>query len=332
MTNAVTKHHSAYKNNQGMIFMSKENTALQNNSSAYIALMSVVFIWGITALIYVHLYKFFSPSMCSALVGLFSALALLFISAKELKSLNKAYFLIAIPSGLFQVSANLLQKIGLQYTTPAQYAFLENLSCIVVPILMFFFIRKKPSIVKISASIICLTGAFILSGISFESASIAFGKGEILCALSGIFYGFSIAMTGAFAKDLSAPLYVMIQMWVSAVVSFGSAFIFNNITVNGQIMEPMRFTWAVYPIVFIIIFALITNALCWTVRTNALKKIDASVVAVILPFSAVITAVVSVIIGTDKLSLNLILGGTLCLAAAILSGIGDSLEGKKQSK
>lgn len=312
--------------------MIKENNGKKTASSAYIALIFVVFIWGITALIYVHLYEFFSPSMCSAMVGLSSAIALLFISAKELKNLNKTYFLIAIPSGLFNVAANLLQKIGLQYTTPAQYAFLENLSCIVVPVLMFFFVRKKPTFIKIAASIICLAGAFVLSGISFDTASIAFGKGEILCALSGICYGFSIAMTGAFAGELSAPLYVMIQMWVSAVVSFGSAFIFNNITVNGQIMEPARFTWGIYPIVFIVIFALITNALCWTVRTNALKKIDASVVAVIMPFSAVITAIASVIIGTDKVTLNLVLGGILCLAAAILSGIGDSFEGKKRTK
>ncbi|MBE6551301.1 MAG: DMT family transporter [Ruminococcaceae bacterium] len=312
--------------------MIKESDTFKSNSSAYTALMFVVFIWGITALIYVHLYEFFSPGMCSALVGLFSALALLFISAKELKSLNKAYFLIAIPSGLFQVAANLLQKIGLQYTTPARYAFLENLSCIVVPVLMFFFVKKKPSFLKISAGFICLAGAFVLSGISLDSSAIAFGKGEILCALSGIFYGFSIAITGAFAGKLSAALYVMIQMWISAIVSFGSAIVFNNLTVNGAVIEPMRFTWGVYPIVFIIIFAIITNALCWTVRTNALKKIDASVVAVILPFSAVITAVVSVIIGTDKITLNLVLGGILCLAAAILSGIGDSLEGKKRSK
>mgnify|MGYP003323949934 CR=1 FL=1 len=97
-----------------------------------------------------------------------------------------------------------------------------------------------------------------------------------------------------------------------------------NITVNGQIMEPARFTWGIYPIVFIVIFALITNALCWTVRTNALKKIDASVVAVIMPFSAVITAIASVIIGTDKVTLNLVLGGILCLAAAILSDIALS--------
>ena len=121
-------------------------------------------------------------------------------------------------------------------------------------------------------------------------------------------------------------------MWISAIVSFASAFVFNNITVNGEIMEVARFTWGIYPIIYIVIFALVTNALCWTVRTNALKKIDASVVAVIMPFSAVITAIASVIIGSDKLSLNLILGGTLCLFAAILSGIGDSLEGKRRTK
>ena len=48
-----------------------------------------------------------------------------------------------------------------------------------------------------------------------------------------------------------------------------------------------------------------------------MKYIKASTVAVIMPFSAVITSIISIISGNDKISANLIWGGILCVAAVI---------------
>ena len=68
---------------------------------------------------------------------------------------------------------------------------------------------------------------------------------------------------------------------------------------------------------------IIGSAICWIMRTDAMKHIDACIVAVITPFSAVITGVLSVLVGTDTLNLKLVLGSILGLIAIFLSSFED---------
>ena len=51
-----------------------------------------------------------------------------------------------------------------------------------------------------------------------------------------------------------------------------------------------------------------------------------------MPCSAVVTGVLSVILGTDNLTLNLVLGASIGFAAAVLSGIADVLDARKKPK
>ena len=234
----------------------------QPQALAYFGLIFVVFVWGAGPLLSAYLYRYYTATICTAVGSLISAISLLLISFPHLKELNKDYFKIAIPTGFFNSIASLLQKIGLQYSTPAQYAFLENLSCVVVPVLLFFFIKKKPSFLTILASFLCLAGSFILSGMDFFSNSISFGKGEILCALAGLFYGVNIAATGAYAKKLYAPLYVMIQIFLHTIISFITAFALHFITINGVPIEPIYFSWELEHLLLIVVLALVSNTLC----------------------------------------------------------------------
>ena len=311
----------------------KQKTDRKNGrGSAYVALVFVILIWGTSPIVNAYLYNSYTATICTAVASFVSGLSLLVICLPHLKKLNKTYFKIAVPTGIFNSVASLLQKIGLQYTTPAQYAFLENLSCVVVPVLLFIFIKKKSGVLTISASILCLVGSFILSGMSFTGNHIALGKGELLCALAGLCYGVNIAATGAFGKKLFAPLYVLIQTWIHTVISFATAIALNVITVNGAPIEAIKFSWDLRLLLVIVALALISNTLCWIIRTNVMKRINASVVAVLMPFSAVVAGVVSVLCGMDTWSVNLILGASISLVAAIMSGFGDLQDNKKAEK
>ena len=296
---------------------------------AYASIILVVFVWGVSPLLTSYVLDYYTPSIYSATVALISGVALLVVCFPHLKQLNKDYLKIAVPTGLFNALANLLQKIGLQYTTPTQYAFLENLSCVVVPVLLYFFVKKKPGILTVLASVICLLGCFVLSGMDFSSGSIAFGKGEILCALAGCLYGVNIAATGAFAKKMNASLYVLVQTWVNVVVSFTVALILN---IGSTPIEKIVFSWNVWHLLALAGIALVVLTLCWIVRTNAMKYVSASLVAVMMPFSSVVTGVSSVAAGADTLTLNLVLGGILVLAATFLSSADDILENRKLKK
>ena len=288
----------------------------------YAALVGVILVWSITPVVNPYFYKHISPTICTFISGLCAVLSLIPIVRKEFSQIDKSLLKVAIPTGIVNSAASITQKIGLLYTTPSRYAFLENLSCVVVPILMVVFIRKKPHALKIFASLLCLFGCFMLSGGNLAAGG-GFGIGEILCAIAGILYGVNIAATGAFAKSFHAPLYVFIHMCVHTVTSAITAVALGIIQFEGKPINPIYFQWSVPLLLMIALLAVLSHTVCWIVRTNVMKHLDATVVAVMMPFSAVITGVLSILLGMDSFSLPLILGAALVLIASILSGLGD---------
>ena len=295
---------------------------------AYIALWFVILIWGIAPLFTKGFFEYYSPSASVLHTSVLGFVFFFLISLKKLKKLNSTYFKIAVSTGIFYSAADILQKIGLNYTTPTRYAFLENLSCVIVPILLFFLIKKKPSFLTVLASVICLAGAFLLSFDKGAEGGLGIGIGEILCALAGLCYGVNIAVTGVYAKKLDASLYLMIQMGVCSIISLSTVLLFNNITVDGSVIEAFRFTFK--PDIFIAkcVITLLSSSIGWLLRTWSMKYISHTVVTVLMPLASVVTAISSVVIGSDTLTFGLIAGGTLGFIAAILSELGDSKKEK----
>lgn len=298
---------------------------------AYCGIFFVIFIWGLYPILTSDLLTFYSGGMFTFISSLVSAVALSLICIPKLKLVDAYYFKVAVPTGFFVGLANLLQKIGLQYTTPTQYAFLENLSCVVVPVLLFLFIRKKPGLLTVMASVLCLAGCFVLSGLYLSGGGASFGRGEILCALAGVMYGVNVAATGVYAKKLNAMLYVMIQMWVNVFVSGVIAAALDKIEVNGSPIEPIAFSWDWKYLLETAVLVLSISTFGWIVRTEALKFVNASVVAVLMPFSAVVTGVVAVCVGKDVFTLHLFFGGLIILLSSILSGLADIKENDRKN-
>lgn len=300
---------------------------------AYIGIFTVVLVWGINPIITLELYRYYSPAFRLVAVNIILIPTYLILSAKHIREFNADYWKIGIPTGLFLALADVLQKVGLQYTTPAKYAFLENLSCITVPAFMFLFVQKKPTFVTWISCLTCLASAFALNATSLIGGAQTWGIGEILCGVAGLLYGVNIAATGAFAKKLYAPLYLAVQSAVSLVVALIFSLVLNFVTVPGALgdpepMEKLVFSFKPLHLLFLVVAALISSAFCWIVRTNSMKYIEASKVAVIMPFSAVITSVISVLMGTDSLTVSLVVGGFLGLVAIILSGFDGTVKKK----
>ena len=299
---------------------------------SYLGLLFVVCVWGTAPLVTQYFYKYYSPSIRQFFCEVILFVTYISISKKHFKEFSFEYIKVGIPTGFFLALANISQKIGLMYTTPARYAFLENLSCISVPVLMYILIRKKPGILTASGCFLALASVFVLNGISFDGAS--WGIGEVLCAVSGLLYGFNIAGTGVFAKKLYAPMYLATQSVVGMIVSLIFALTLNFIVVTNSLgvqapVEKIVFSFKPEYIIFTIIYIIISNALCWIIRTNSMKHIDPTVVSIIMPFSAVITGMLSVFVGNDALNFNLVGGGILGVAAVIMSSF-DDIKGKKQ--
>ncbi len=290
----------------------------------YGMLILVTIVWGLDPIVNSHLYQYYSAAALSSLSTLFSAIFFFFLSVRKLKLLNKEYIRTALPIGVLNSLACLLQRIGLQYTTPAKYAFLEHLSCIVVPIILFFFLRKKTPRLQWAASLLCLFGCLILTGAGTEAVTL--GIGEVLCGTAGILFGVCIVTTGTYTKNLDIGLFMMIHMFVYFLTSVTLAIGLHHTHYNGQPIETFVFSFDIRHLLFSMLFGFLSVGLCWLLKNEATRNISSSAVAVISPLAAVVASIVSVGMGLDKLSPSLIISSAMIVGAAILSGISEARE------
>ena len=294
----------------------------------YCYLVLVIMIWGIAPMMSVIFYQYLSAALYSAIAAWISAISFTILGWKKRKELNRRRIAVAALTGVAYSLATVLQMIGLQYTTPSMFAFLENTSCIVVPILAYLMVRRRSHPLVIVSSILCLAGCFVLTGTGLEGEP---GVGELLCALAGVFFSFNMVGTSEYAKGIPIVLYLMVQKWVHTVTST-SIMVFLHLTkVNGRALEEITFIWNPWAFLLVLLHVLLSGTLCWILRTQAVLHIDVTVVAVAMPLSAVITMILSVLVGTDSLTMNLLIGAGMILAASVLSGIGSE-RGRRKEK
>ena len=297
----------------------------------YLALFFVILVWGLDPIIMSRFYDYYSASVLTAVGTGVSFLLLLAINAKRLNKLSARYFKIAAPISALNSAACLLQKIGLQYTTPANYAFLEHLACAVVPIAVFVLIKKRPTLPQIIATVLCVGGCFILCGVGTAGpVSLAFG--DVLCSAAGLIFGVCIALTGIYAKGLDMSLYMVVHMGVYFLVSAASSVGLNFLILNGAPAEAIHFTFDIKLLLLLALFGLVSIGLCWMLKNMATVHTDPTVVAIASPFSAVIAAVVSVMIGEDTLTYNLVIGAALILGAVLFSDLPSPIKRKPKEK
>ena len=234
---------------------------------AFITLLIVVALWGVAPVISKSIFDgaLYSPGILIALRGLFSIIAMAIIINKGFKKVNKSY-LICIPAGIILAAAYIFQFVGLKYTVPSKNAFLENISCITIPIFMFIFIREKPTWYSIVSAVVCVIGSLFLVGNGFDFLSF-FKSGDIrgdgLSAIGGLFFGLDIAFTKVFCKDKDPLLYVFFQLVVLTVVATGYSLIFETF-----VFEEFAISFEILDLLQVIFLGVVCTALCWAKDRN----------------------------------------------------------------
>ena len=100
----------------------------------------------------------------------------------------------------------------------------------------------------------------------------------------------------------------------------------------SPLIEEVRFSWSAIGLLNVLYLGVFCTAICFLLRVACLKNVDAAVVSVVMPFSAVITGVLSVSIGMESLTWNLVVGGLLMIAAIIGSELCEAVLKKKKEK
>jgi drug/metabolite transporter (DMT)-like permease len=94
--------------------------------------------------------------------------------------------------------------------------------------------------------------------------------------------------------------------------------------------KPLYFSWMWTNLLILFFLGVICTAVCWVLRAICIKNVSAVTCAVLMPMSAVVATVTSIIFRMESFSWNVVIGGLIITAAIVLSGIWDAYSEKKQ--
>ena len=194
------------------------------------------------------------------------------------------------------------QTIGLTFSTAAITGFVTGLYVILTPLLIWLFFKRRPKSIVAIGALLATVG---LGFITIRDAEFDLGLVWImLCAL-----GFALHLVGLGKWSPGKDVYALtvIQLVTVAILCWIGA-------LPDGYQAPVDFeVW--FAVLFTAVFA---TALAFFIQTWAQSIMDASRVAIILTMEVVFAALTSVAVGQEILSLQVIFGGTLMLAAMLL--------------
>ena len=275
---------------------------MKRNGLGVASLLVVTIAWGAS-------FVAMKPAMDKSPVFDFLAIrftiaAILMVIAKPkvLKALKGKTLLYGIILGVILGFSYITQTIGLTLSTAAITSFVTGLYVILTPLLVWVIFKRKPRGIVAIGAILATVG---LGFITITDASFDFGQiWTILCAL-----GFAAHIVGLGKWSPGKDVYALtvIQLLTVAVVCWiGASPDGIQQPVDGEVWFAILFT------------AVFATALAFFIQTWAQSIMDASRVAIILTMEVVFAALTSVAVGQEVLSVQVIFGGLLMLAAMLL--------------
>ncbi|MFA5918036.1 MAG: DMT family transporter [Candidatus Nanopelagicaceae bacterium] len=266
---------------------------------APLALLVVAAMWGSTFFMMKEAIQ--RQDVNSFLFTRFSiaVIAMLLIRPQVIKLFTRDMVTKGFISGTFLAAGYIFQTFGLALTSAAVTGFITGLYVIATPLMAALFLGQKIS-GKVWFYVALATlglGLLSLHGWSM-------GRGELLVLACALAYAAQIIALSKWSKGRDAYALTILQLIACAVLS-GLATL-----INGYQMPPDAGVWGVA--VFTAIFA---TALAFMIQTWSQAHISATKVAVILTMETVFAAVFAVIFGGEHLTLKIVAGGTMVVAA-----------------
>ncbi|MEH7238073.1 DMT family transporter [Bacillus sp. JJ1562] len=270
-----------------------------------LSLTIVAIIWGSGFVASAVSLEHYTPYQILAIRFLIGVILLSLVFYKKLKHIKKSTIIKGSIIGIFLYVAFALQTVGLVYTTPSKNAFLTAVNVVIVPFIAFFLYKRKMDKFEWLGAFLAITGIGVLS-LKFSGEV---NIGDLLTLLCAVGFAFHIFYTAQFVKDEDPVLLTVIQMAIAAILGF-IVVIFRGETHFSMNVEGVSNVLYLGVFSTTIAFLLQTIAQKYTTETNA---------AIILSTEALWGTVFSIIILSEILSIKMIIGAILILAAIIIS-------------
>lgn len=286
---------------------------------ADLSLFGVAIFWGATFLMVQNALNF---------IGVFSFLfwrfliAFIFMAAILLKfgiKFDRNSVLFGLFLGIFLFGDFAFQTYALKFTLSSSVAFIVGLNVVIVPFLMLIFFKTQIGIFSFLSAVIALIGLYFLSNAHIHKI----GLGEVLSAISTIFYAIYVVFTGKFVKISHIFVLVCVEFFAVAFLSLIFAINFDEISTNSvQIYRNLQINFEPNFIIILFAMSVFATVIAFFVQSFAQIYTTEIKVVLILTLEPVVAGILGYLWG-EKLSQMQIFGAILIIFAILLSEIGN---------
>ncbi|MDD3192603.1 MAG: DMT family transporter [Oscillospiraceae bacterium] len=236
------------------------------------------------------------------------ALCLGILIRKRLRQINRRLVMCGILCGSLLFFSFFFLTLGLEYTTPANSAFLSASSVMLVPFISWAMLRIKPERKVFFGCVLCLVGVGILS-LKLDSG-LHFTLGDSLTLFCAVIFSCYTCTVAKVSSGLDATLFTFVQLLVTAVWST------ITLPVSGANFSVIGQDWkALGAVVFLGLF---NTGLCYLIQMTAQKSLPPTRVSLILSSESLFGAFFSVLAGYDPFSICLVVGGGIMMLSILL--------------
>jgi drug/metabolite transporter (DMT)-like permease len=223
---------------------------------------------------------------------------------KRLKHVTKNDIISGVVIGILIFVTCLCQAYGLKYTTVSKQSFLMGTSVVMTPFLVWILYKKRLAFdIFIGAAISCIgIGLLTLQGNHIE-----FNRGDVLSLVCALCIAVSYVAVSYFVTDSDPIAFTITQVGFAALFFIVAAFICAPMPVN----IPREGVFSLLYLVFL------STIGCYVLANAAQKYISSTHAAIIDSTQSVFGAFFAVLILKEKMSITMLMGCILIMAAIV---------------
>ncbi len=227
---------------------------------------------------------------------------------KKLRQISRRLLLCGLLCGTLLFFSFFILTFGLEFTTPANSAFLSASSVMLVPFISWVLLKIRPERKVFIGCFLCLLGVAVLS-LQLDGG-IHFTVGDGLTLLSAVFFSLYTCTVAKISAGLDAPLFTFVQLLITAVWST------ITLPISGADLSVIGQNWL--SLGAVIFLGLFNTGLCYLIQMVAQKSLPPTRVSLILSSESLFGAVFSVLAGYDPFSIRLVVGGCIMMFSILL--------------
>lgn len=285
-----------------LLYLKKCVIKMKSKLTLYIAMISIAAVWGSSFVVMKDSLE--RQNVFSFLSSRFILAALLMVLYKPgvFRGLTKKFIYRGIIAGILLGSGYIFQTYGLTKTTVSNTGFITGLYLVFTPLISLIILKRHVLKIQWLAVIVATIGLFF---ISYNGVTV--GLGEILVLISAFIYGAHFVALGEWSDGKNTYALTFIQ--VVTVAALTSIFAFKD----GFQIAPDSTVW-----IAILYTAFFATFLGFLIQTKAQSVMSATVASVLLATETPFAVFFGLYFHSDPLTLRIITGGSLVMAAMAL--------------